>query len=78
MAEIEPTHFWFVSRNRILGDVMRKRFAIQGNVLEIGCGTGFVLSDLRALFPHANLSACDVYTEGLHYAARRALDAFLL
>lgn len=77
MTEVEPTHFWFVSRNRILGDVLRKYSAAPANVLEIGCGTGFVLSGIRAVFPLANLNASDIYTKSLGYAARRAPDAFL-
>ena len=77
MVGVEPMHFWFVSRNRILGDVLRKRFAAPAKVLEIGCGTGFVLSGIRAAFPQASLSASDVYIEGLGYAARRVPDAFL-
>lgn len=77
MVEVEPTHFWFVSRNRILGDVLRKHFAAPSRVLEIGCGTGFVLSGIRAVFPQASLSASDVYAKGLGYAARRVPEAFL-
>ena len=77
MVEVEPTHFWFISRNRILGDVLRKRFAAPSQVLEIGCGTGFVLSGLRTMFQQANLSASDIYTESLSYAARRVPDALL-
>lgn len=77
MVEVEPTHFWFVSRNHIVGDVLRQHFSAPAQVLEIGCGTGFVLSALRAMFPHGKLSASDVYTEGLAYAARRVPDAFL-
>lgn len=77
MVGVEPMHFWFVARNRILDDVLRKRFTAPAKVLEIGCGTGFVLSGIRAAFPQASLSASDVYTEGLGYAARRVPDAFL-
>lgn len=77
MAQVEPAHFWFVSRNRILGDVLRKYFAAPAQVLEIGCGTGFVLSGMRALFPQASLSASDIFTEGLNYAARRVPDSFM-
>lgn len=77
MVEVEPEHFWFVSRNRILGDVLRRRMPTPAKVLEIGCGTGFVLSGLRRLFPQANLSASDIYTEGLTHATRRVPDAFL-
>jgi SAM-dependent methyltransferase len=36
-----------------------------------------VLSGVRAVFPQASLSASDIFTEGLAYAARRVSDAFL-
>lgn len=77
MAKVEPAHFWFVSRNRILGDTLRKYFAGAARLLEIGCGTGFVLRGVRATFPQAELSASDIYTEGLDYARQRVPDAFL-
>lgn len=77
MAEVESVHFWFVSRNQILGETLRKHFTAPDKVLEIGCGTGFVLSGVRKVFPQAELSASDIFTEGLGYAAQRVPDAFL-
>lgn len=77
MVEVEPKHFWFVARNRVLMDVMRKHFRSPGKVLEIGCGTGFVLSAMRAIFPQARFCGSDIFTEGLAYTAQRAPDAFL-
>lgn len=77
MVEVEPQHFWFVSRNDILADVLRDRLTPPAKILEIGCGTGYVLSGLHALFPQAQFSASDIYTEGLAYAAKRVPDAFL-
>ncbi|MDO9011002.1 MAG: methyltransferase domain-containing protein [Gallionella sp.] len=77
MAKVEPEHFWFVSRNRILRDVLRNHCRLPSKILEIGCGTGFVLSGLRSMFPAAKLSASDIYFEGLKYAAKRVPDAFL-
>ncbi len=77
MAEVEPSHFWFVARNHILGDVLRKRVPAPAQVLEIGCGTGFALSGMRAVFPEARFSASDIYTDGLGFAARRVPGAFL-
>jgi SAM-dependent methyltransferase len=77
MTEVEPTHFWFVSRNRILADVLRRYCPNPARILEIGCGTGFVLAGLRRLFPAARLSASDIYTEGLAFAAQRVPDAAL-
>ena len=77
MVEVEPRHFWFVARNRILMDVMRKYFPEPEQVLEIGCGTGFVLSAMRAAFPRAQFSGSDIFTEGLAFTAQRVPDAFL-
>lgn len=77
MVAVEPRHFWFVMRNLILMDVMRKYFPDPGKVLEMGCGTGFVLSGLRAAFPQAHLSGSDIFTEGLVFTARRVPGAFL-
>lgn len=77
MAAVEPTHFWFVSRNDILHDVLRKNLTLPRKILEIGCGTGFVLSKIRTIYPHAHLSGSDIYTEGLGFAAKRVPDATL-
>lgn len=77
MAAVEPRHFWFVARNRILMGVMRRYFDNPENFLEIGCGTGFVLSAASAAFPQARLSGSDIYTEGLAFASRRVPGAFL-
>ncbi|MDD5180611.1 MAG: class I SAM-dependent methyltransferase [Gallionellaceae bacterium] len=77
MVEVEPSHFWFVARNRILMDVLRKYFPQPGKVLEMGCGTGFVLSGMRAVFPQASFSGSDIFTEGLAFTAQRVPDAFL-
>lgn len=77
MVKVEPTHFWFVSRNHILSDVLRRHVSAPARVLEIGCGTGFVLSGLGSVYPGASLSASDIYIEGLGYAAHRMPEAFL-
>ncbi len=77
MVAVEPKHFWFVARNRILMDMMRKYFPDPGKVLEMGCGTGFVLSGLCATFPQARLSGSDIFTEGLTFTAKRVPNAFL-
>ena len=77
MVAVEPKHFWFVGRNRILMDVMHKYFPNPGDILEMGCGTGFVLSGLRVTFPRARLSGSDIFTEGLALTAQRVPSAFL-
>lgn len=77
IAALEAGHFWFVGRNAILRDMLRKNFPAAKNILEIGCGTGFVLSGTRELFPSAHLSGSDIYTEGMGYAKRRVPSAEL-
>lgn len=76
-AAVEAGHFWFVGRNHILRDRMQRHFPGAKNVLEIGCGTGFVLSSTRSTFPAAQLSGSDIFTEGLSFAKRRVPSAFL-
>jgi SAM-dependent methyltransferase len=76
-AAVEAGHFWFVGRNAILRDCMLRYFANAKNILEIGCGTGFVLSSTRQTFPVAQLSGSDIFTEGLSYARQRVPGAFL-
>ncbi|MBI3222759.1 MAG: methyltransferase domain-containing protein [Nitrosomonadales bacterium] len=76
-AAVEAGHFWFVARNDILRDRMQRHFSGAKNILEIGCGTGFVLADTRSTFPAARLSGSDIYTEGLGFAKQRVTSAFL-
>lgn len=76
-AAVEAGHFWFVGRNAILRDVLRKNFPAAQNILEIGCGTGFVLSNTRKVFPDARLSGSDIFTEGMGFAKRRVPSAQL-
>ncbi len=76
-AAIEAGHFWFVGRNNILRDCMLRYFPAVKNILEIGCGTGFVLSSTRQIYPEAQLCGSDIFTEGLSYAKQRVPDACL-
>lgn len=76
-AAIEAGHFWFVGRNRLLTKRWLQHFPKAKNILEIGCGTGFVLANTRAVFPAARLSGSDIYTEGLRFAQTRVPSATL-
>lgn len=76
-AAVEAGHFWFVGRNHLLTDCMGRFFPSARNILEIGCGTGFVLANTRKIFPGAALSGSDIFTEGLGYAKQRVPDATL-
>jgi SAM-dependent methyltransferase len=63
--------FWFRARNRLIQDLVRRYFGDVEDVLEIGCGSGFVLSGIRTVLPVARLVAAEAYVHGLPYAARR-------
>lgn len=76
-AAVEAGHFWFVGRNNILKDCMRRYCPSARNILEIGCGTGFVLASTRQIYPEATLSGSDIFTEGLGYAKQRVPTASL-
>jgi len=71
LAEQEAGNFWFRSRNRLLVWALRQYFPQAEKFLEIGCGTGFVLSGLKEAFPNLVLSGSEVFTEGLGFAAAR-------
>lgn len=72
LFELETKHFWFCSRNRIIQKLFSKFLspAKPANILEVGCGTGYVLSGLSQL-PHYRLTGADLHIEGLLFAKKR-------
>ncbi len=56
---------------------MRRYFGRPAKILEIGCGTGFVLSEISRLFPAAELSGSEASCSGLAFAAQRVKSASL-
>ena len=75
LAEKEASHWWFRSRNRILLWVLKKYVGSFENFLEVGCGTGFVLSAIRNSYPTAELHGSEYFEEGLTHARRRVPSA---
>lgn len=71
LAELESRSFWFRSRNRLIIWALQRYFPSATNFLEIGCGTGFVLSGIKKALPELILSGSEVFSEGLTFAARR-------
>jgi SAM-dependent methyltransferase len=70
---VEDHHFWFRSRNRCIAAATRlipRGTSIQ-DIIEHGCGTGFVLAELKRLFPRARVVGADLFAEGLVLARRR-------
>jgi SAM-dependent methyltransferase len=78
LACVEAGNFWFRSRNAIIVWALRKYFSGFQSLLEVGCGTGFVLSGIAQAFPQAKIAGSEIYTAGLAFAAQRLPSAQLL
>ena len=77
LFRLEAGHFWFRGRNRLLIWALRRYFPYASSFLEIGCGTGFVLSGIRQEFPELVLAGADIFTNGLAFAEKRLPDVTL-
>ena len=71
LSRLEPQSFWFRARNRLVVETVRRHFPDTRSLLEVGCGTGFVLAALRSAFPRTRLVGSELYGEGLEVARRR-------
>ena len=71
LAVLEQGNFWFDARNRELTRLARRHLPPTGSYMEIGCGTGYVLSALGKEFPGWSLTATEMHPEGLAFARAR-------
>jgi ubiquinone/menaquinone biosynthesis C-methylase UbiE len=72
LVSIENNSFWFTGRNEIIQFFFEKSLGERSaRVLEIGCGTGFVLEGLSKRFPRYQLMGADIHVEGLRFARNR-------
>ena len=78
LARLEAGNFWFRARNRLIAWAIGRYFSGARNLLEVGCGTGFVLAGIAAAFPALKLAASEAASEGLAFAAARAPGASLM
>lgn len=61
----------------MIGWAIQRYFERPAKILEIGCGTGFVLSEIRRIFPVTELSGSEASCAGLAFAAQRVKSASL-
>lgn len=71
LARLEAAHFWFRVRNRLIVWALREHGGTFRSFLEVGCGTGYVLSGVAEAFPRARLVGSERFAEGLRIAAAR-------
>jgi SAM-dependent methyltransferase len=71
LVTLESANFWFRARNAIILWAIRKYFPHFESLLEIGCGTGFVLSSIASGFPGRRLVGSEQFVNGLYFARQR-------
>lgn len=77
LADAEAENFWFRSRNSLITWAVQRFFPAAASFLEIGCGTGFVLSGITREIPHLSVSGSEIHSAGLDFAAERVGKAEL-
>jgi SAM-dependent methyltransferase len=70
-AHLESGHFWFRARGKLVVWALRKYAGHMDSFLEVGCGTGFILGQVAAAFPHASLVGSELLATGLKFAFSR-------
>lgn len=71
LASLEERSFWFRGRNKLLISALRRYCGSARCMLEIGCGTGFVLRGVGAALPRLTLYGSEVALAGLAFAKAR-------
>ncbi|MHA7681473.1 class I SAM-dependent methyltransferase [Cupriavidus sp. PET2-C1] len=75
LVQLEESNFWFRARNAIVGWALRKYFGEPRSLLEVGCGTGFVLSGIAKVCGSTQLTGSEIFIDGLSFAAERVQHA---
>src|SRR5688500_4965775 len=78
LAQLEAASFWFRSRNRLIRWAVRSSAPRMATMLEVGSGTGFVLSGIAEEFPEVELTGSEIFADGLALAADRLPGARLM
>jgi trans-aconitate methyltransferase len=75
LAAVEADHWWFRARNQVLLWVLSCWVEPFNALLEVGCGTGFVLEGISQAYPQAHLYGSEFFEEGLIFARQRIPSA---
>jgi SAM-dependent methyltransferase len=71
IARLEEGYFWFRARNRLIIWALGKYCPGFRSFLEIGCGTGYVVSGIAKAYPCSELHGSEIFTAGLAFAAAK-------
>jgi SAM-dependent methyltransferase len=78
LAALEEGSFWFRGRNDIILWALERYASGARSMLEIGCGTGYVLDGVHRAHPEMQLVGSELLEEGLVHARRRLPDVELV
>ncbi len=78
LFSLESGNFWFKARNQLIVNTLRRHCGGFDSFLEIGCGTGFVLSGIKQQFPKVRVVGSEIFIAGLDYAVKRVPEATFL
>ena len=76
MYRFEDRYWWFVARRHLITSLLETHYARMGQlqILDIGCGTGAMLDDLR---PFGDVIGADFSPEALQFCVTRGAPADL-
>lgn len=74
LIKLEGGSFWFRGRNRIIEWMVRRYCPQAAKLLEIGCGTAYVVGHLAKVFPRTQFWGSEVFLAGLELAKARSPD----
>ncbi|AOW15450.1 methyltransferase [Hydrogenophaga crassostreae] len=78
LARLESANFWFRARNELILWALRAYMPSVQSFLEVGCGTGFVLSGIAKAHPKIALSGSEIFLDGLSHAKVRVPTAHFM
>lgn len=75
LAKLEAKNFWFKARNELILWAVQKFCRTREKYLEVGCGTGFVLSGIVGQNSKIRATGSEVFVDGLRIASKRVPSA---
>lgn len=71
LVKLESNNFWFRVRNKIIVSSIKRYCGRFDSLLEVGCGTGFVLQALCNNFKNVKFFGSELYISGLIHTSER-------
>ncbi len=71
LASWEEDNYWFVPRNHLITGLLARYFPAAQSLMEVGCGSGFVLSAISDMKPWIRLVGSELHPSGMAIARKR-------